>query len=199
MSSPVDPGPVRYLGGQLTAEAARAMTFRQSQLAWRGYSEDDVNEFVQRAADALEAAQQDYGALRAEVERLRAFYRDHGTDVDRVVEPSRSRRHNGWLVREVERYTGTHLNLAIASADSAVDDDSQTSGQQLYHARVRARLLVEDMVAAFLADPRNRTRAEPELLLLTRWLRAFGDALLAQVDAMVQVAENQLRSKTSWR
>jgi DivIVA domain-containing protein len=196
MSTPVDPGPVRHFGRTLTAEEARTATFPQSQLAWRGYSEDSVNEFVERAADALDAAEQDYGALRAEVERLRGFYREHGTDVDRVAEPQRPRRRTGWLVNEVERYTETHLNLAVACADSAVDDDPQTSGQQLYHARVRARLLVEDMISAFLADPRNRARAEDEVQLLGRWLRGFGDAFLAQVDAMVQVADSRLRSVT---
>jgi DivIVA domain-containing protein len=180
----------------LTAEDARGVTFRQSQLAWRGYSEDDVNEFVEQAADALEAAEQDYAALRAEIERLRSFYREHGTDVDLVVGQARPRRRTGWLVNEVERYTETYLSLASACADSAVDDDPQTSGQQLYHARVRARLLVEDMISAFLADPRNRARAEEELQLLIHWLRGFGEAFLAQVDAMVQVADGRLRSVT---
>jgi DivIVA domain-containing protein len=194
MSTPVDPGPVRQYGHHLTAEQARAMTFRQSQLAWRGYSEDDVNEFVQRAADALDAAEQDYAALRAEVDRLRSFYREHGADVDRAAAQPRPRRHNGWLVSEVERYTETYLNLAIECADSAVDADPETSGQRLYHARVRARLLVEDMISAFLADPRSRSHAEEELQLMTGWLRGFGEALLAQIDAMTLVADGRLRS-----
>ncbi|MGC9668754.1 DivIVA domain-containing protein [Planosporangium sp. 12N6] len=180
----------------LTADEARSATFRQSQLAWRGYSEDDVNDFAQRAADTLEAVERDYAALRAEVDRLRSFYREHGADVDRAPAQPRPPRHNGWLVHEVERYTETYLNLAVACADSAVDGDPQSSGQQLYHARVRARLFVEDMVSAFLADPRNRARAADELQLLSGWLRGFGEAFLAQIDAMMLVAEGQLRAVT---
>jgi DivIVA domain-containing protein len=198
MSIPVDPGPVRQHAGPLTAKEARSATFRQSQLAWRGYSEDDVNEFVQRAANAIEMAERNQSALRAEIERLRNFYRDHGTDVDRAAGQPRPRRQNSWLVREVDRYTESILNLAAACADSAVDD-AQESEQQLYHARVRARLLVEDLLSAFLADPRNRSRAEAEMLLLTRWMRGFGEAILAQVDAMVLVADTQVRSQAAWR
>jgi DivIVA domain-containing protein len=137
MSIPVDPGPVRQRAGALTAVQARSVTFWDSQLAWRGYSEDDVNEFVQRAAAVLELAERDHSALRAEIERLRNFYRDHGTDVDRAAEQSRPRRPG--------------------------------------------------------------SRADAELLLLTRWMRRFGEAILAQVDAMVLVADSRLRSQVTWR
>lgn len=199
MSTPVDPGLVRQRSGALTAKEARAVTFRQSQLAWRGYSEDDVNEFVQRAAEALDMAERDGAALRAEVERLRSFYRDHGTDVDRTAGPPRARRQQSPLLRELDRYTETIVNLAAACADSVVEDDSQTTERHLYHARVRARLLIEELTSAFLADPRNRSRAESELLLLTRWMRGFGEAILAQVDAMMLVADGISRPSASWR
>jgi DivIVA domain-containing protein len=181
----------------LTAKEARATTFRQSQLAWRGYSEDDVNEFVERAARALEMAERDHSALHAEIERLRNFYRDHGTDVDRAA--ARPRRVTNWLVREADRYAETILNLAAECADSTVEDDTQTAERHLYHARVRARLLVEELISTFLADPRNRSRADAELLVLARWMRGYGEAILAQVDAMVLAADSQVRSQAAWR
>jgi DivIVA domain-containing protein len=199
MSTPVNPGSVRRHGGALTAKEARATAFRQSQLAWRGYSEDDVNDFVQRAANALEMAERDQSALRAEIDRLRSFYRDHGTDVDRAVGQPRPRRPQSWLVREADRYTDSILDLAAACADSTVEDDAETSEQHLYHARVRARLLVEDLISAFVSDPHNRSRAGAELLLLTRWMRGFGEAILAQVDAMVLVADRQVRLQAARR
>jgi cell division initiation protein len=198
MSTPVDPA-VRQRTGTLTAEEARAATFRQTQLAWRGYSEDDVNEFVQRAADALEVAERDYAALRAEVERLRGFYREHGADVDRAAGPPRPRRGHSPLVREVDRYTQTIVNLAAACADSAVEDDARTNERHAYHARVRARLFVEDLIAAFLADPHNRSRAEAELRHLVRWTRGFGEAALAQVDAVLLVADGYAPPSTAGR
>jgi hypothetical protein len=42
-------------------------------------------------------------------------------------------------------------------------------------------------------------RAEIELLLLTRWMRGFGEAILAQVDAMVLAADGRVRSPAAWR
>ncbi|GAA1821636.1 DivIVA domain-containing protein [Planosporangium flavigriseum] len=199
MSTPVDPGLVRQRADALTAKEARAVTFRQSQLGWRGYSEDEVNEFVQRAATALEIAERDQAALRVEIERLRSFYRDHGTDVDRTAGQPRPRRLHSPLIREVDRYADTIVTLAGACADSVVEDDPRTSEQHLYHARVRARLFVEELISALLTNPRYRSHAEAELLQLARWLHGFGEALLAQVDAMVLAADGRSRPPASWR
>ncbi|NJC72525.1 DivIVA domain-containing protein [Planosporangium thailandense] len=199
MSSPVDPGRVRLQPDALTADEVRAATFRQSPLGWRGYSEDDVQEFLERVATALEAVERDNSALRTEVERLRSFYRDHGTDVDRVAGRTPARHHPSPLVREVDRYSDTLVDVAAGCADSTAADDAETCERDLYHARVRARVYVEDLISSFLSDPHTRSRADDELRLVARWMRGFGEALLAQVDAMVLVADNHLRSPAAWR
>jgi DivIVA domain-containing protein len=211
MSTPVDSGLVRQLSGALTAADTRMTTFRQSPLGWRGYLETDVDDFVDHVADLLETAERDRSALRAEVERLRGYHREQSTGAGRIGgtrsdpaelpaagEHSHRRTHSP-LVRELDRYSETLVSVAADCADSAVCDDTETRERRLYQARVRARLFVDELISTFLADPRDLPRAEDELLLLTGWMRAFGEALLAQVDAMVLVADHHVRSDTAWR
>jgi DivIVA domain-containing protein len=199
MSTPVDSGLVRQLSGALSAEEARMTTFRQSPLGWRGYLEEDVDNFVDRVTDMLEFAERDRSALRAEVERLRLHHREHGGEAGRGAGERGTRRTHSPLIRELDRHSETIISVAADCADSAVCDDTETRERHLYQTRVRARLFVEELISTFMADPRNLPRAEDELLLLTGWMRAFGEALLAQVDAMVLVADNHVRSDTAWR
>lgn len=184
---------------ELTADEARKVAFPPSSLGWRGYAEDKVDEFVARVADTLATAEREYAAMRAEIDRLRAFYREHGTDVDNAAErkPARARRRSGYLVGEVERYAAKYLALAAEYAEVVVDYEHGRGEEQLYHARVRARTVITDLIGAFLADPHNRSRAEPELRRLAGWLWAFGEAVWTQSDAMARVAEQERRTVAS--
>src|SRR5215212_6740278 len=76
---------------RLTAAEIRSARFGQSPMAWRGYSEEEVSAFLSRVAAAVESEEAERAALRAEIDRLRHFYREHGTDVDRapLVESTR--------------------------------------------------------------------------------------------------------------
>jgi DivIVA domain-containing protein len=201
MSAAVQAGHVSRHSAELTAEEARNTTFPPSAIGWRGYSEEEVNDFVYRAAQALAAAEHECSALRAEIHRLRNFYREQGTDIDNAVErpPSRSHRRNGHLVGEVERYAEKHLALATTYAEGIIDDDRGKAEAHLYHARLRGRAVVDDMLGTFLSNPHNRSRAEAELRRLVCWLRAFGEAVWTQSDAMAQVAEEELESLTALR
>jgi DivIVA domain-containing protein len=183
---------------ELTADEARKVTFPPS-TGWRGYAEDKVDEFVARVADTLAAAEREYAAMRAEIDRLRAFYREHGTDVDNATErrPARPRRRGGYLVGGVERYTGKYVALAAEYAEVVVDYEHGRADEHLYHARIRARTVVTDLIEAFLADPHNRSRAEAELRRLAGWLWAFGEAVWTQSDAMARVAEQEFRTVAS--
>src|SRR3954451_14292443 len=68
---------------RLTAAEIRSARFGQSPMAWRGYSEEEVSAFLSRVAAGVEADEAERAALRAEIDRLRHFYREHGADVDR--------------------------------------------------------------------------------------------------------------------
>lgn len=186
---------------ELTAEEARKVTFPPAALASRGYADDKVDEFVARLVEALATAEREYAAMRAEVDRLRTFYREHGTDVDNTAErrPVQAPRRGGHLTTEVERYAAKYLALAAEYAEVVVDYEHGRAEEHLYHARLRARAVAGDLIRTFLADPRNRSRTEAELRRLAGWLWAFGEAAWTQSDAMAQVAEQELRMVANGR
>src|SRR5690348_11126287 len=118
MSTVVHENHVSRHRAELTAEEARKVTFPPASLGWRGYAEDKVDEFVARVVDTLATAEREFAAMHAEVDRLRAFYREHGTDIDNAAErkPARARRRGSYLVGEVERYAATYVALAAEYA-----------------------------------------------------------------------------------
>jgi DivIVA domain-containing protein len=66
----------------LSPERVRTWEFSRTPLGRRGYNEDEVRLFLARAAEELAAGDAEKAALRAEVRRLRNYYRDHNIDVD---------------------------------------------------------------------------------------------------------------------
>jgi len=179
----------------MTPEEIRGATFQQSPLAWRGYSEQEVDEFVANAAHTLEEAQRENIAQRAEIDRLRNFYRRHGTDVDHSVD-----RPSEWytpatpnrLITEVQRYVQTQVSQADAYAEMVTTDHEPQAQEMLLHAQLRSKIVIEDTVRAFLTRADDRHRAQAELEQLAQWIAALADALWVQTTAMAQTVDAQL-------
>ncbi len=178
----------------MTADEMRAITFQQSPLAWRGYSEQEVDEFVARAARTVDEVQRENIAQRAEIDRLRNFYRRHGTDVDHSVDrpqwsaPELPNR----LIREVQRYVETQVSQADAYAEMVTVDQLPQAQEMLLHAQLRSRIVVEDTIRAFLVRVDDRGRAHAELDQLARWVSALAEAMWVQTAAMSETVSTQL-------
>ncbi len=167
----------------LTADEVRAATFNQSPLAWRGYSEDEVRAFLNQVADLLAAAERERAGLRQEVDRLRNFYREHGTDVDLVSRRGQGAGVGGLLDR-VAAYAEVQVERAKEYAALVERRYEEQATAVIQHASVQSALAVEDSIrlsravgyAPPVLDPRELDRA-------SLWLRAFYDALSAQLRA----------------
>ena len=190
---------------RLTAAEIRSARFGQSPMAWRGYSEEEVGAFLDRVAGTVEAEEAERAALRSEVDRLRHFYRDHGTDVDRVPLsavrrpppspgdlPSQARQRLDALTANAERYA----DLLTGGVHRAPDDPVPARDEArdlLVHAEVSARIGFEETVAEF----RSAYRAHPagvagELERTMAWLDEFTHALTRQLAAMHGAAADGL-------
>jgi vacuolar-type H+-ATPase subunit H len=71
---------------RLTPEAVRRLNFSRAPLGRRGYLEADVERFRARVADELGRHDAEKAELRAEIDRLRNYFRDQN------IEPARRRR-----------------------------------------------------------------------------------------------------------
>jgi cell division septum initiation protein DivIVA len=174
-------------------------------MAWRGYSEEEVGAFLARVAAGVEAEEAERAALRAEIDRLRNFYREHGTDVDRVplVDSRRPPASPGDLTSQARQ----RLDALTANAEHYAD--LLTGGIQraphdpvpvrdeardlLVHAEVSARIGFEQTVADF----RSTYRAHPagvvaELQRTLVWLDELTHALTLQLAAIYAAVGEEL-------
>jgi DivIVA domain-containing protein len=177
-----EPQRTRLPQAPLSPDEVRQTTFRQSQLAWRGYSEDEVDAFKTMMADYMVTFEKERTALRTEIERLRNFYRKHGTDVDVTVpRPRRAPGTRQNMVDQISEHAETNVDQAREYADLITEGAEERAEEILYHAMVRSSMSVQDAL---------RVRWETgngvglhELRSALTWLRAFSYAL--QVDLKV--------------
>ena len=142
---------------EITPRELRDVEIRES---FRGYSRDDVNELLERAASTLEAANE---RMQQMSERLSTAQSETGH------------------TRETEDILHRTLLLAQRAADEAVGEATAKSRQMLDDAEIQARRVVADAEAdARRRGETERRRLEEEVLDLA----GRRDALLADVEAL---------------
>jgi DivIVA domain-containing protein len=191
---------------RLTAAEIRSARFGQSPMAWRGYSEEEVGAFLTRVADGVETDEAERSALRAEIDRLRHFYRDHGTEVDRVPlagshRPpptpgdltSHARLRLDALTANAEYYADLLTGGVYRTPDDPVPVQDEAR-DLLVHAEVSGRIGFEQTIrqfrAAYQAQP---AAAAGEIERTMVWLDEFTHALTRQLAALHGAAEDGLR------
>ena len=88
-----------------SAAEMRSARFGPSPVGWRGYSEEEVTAFLGRVAGWIETDEAERAALRAEIDRLRRYYRTRAEDVDAApyVRPDRPPPTAGDLTSQVRQ------------------------------------------------------------------------------------------------
>lgn len=189
----------------LTPDEIRSARFGQSPMAWRGFSEEEVVRYLGRVAAVVEGAEVERAALRAEIDRLRTFYRAHGTDVDGVPLtprhrpppspgdlPSQARQRLEALTANAELYA----DLLTGGVRPPGDDPAAARDQArelLVHAEVSARIGFEEVLAAFRAAYGDRSPAAlAELRRSRQWLEEFSHALTRQLAALCDAVDDLL-------
>lgn len=182
----------------LSAEDIRTARFGQSPMAWRGFSEEEVGAFLARVAAGVERDEQERAALRAEVERLRNFYRRNGTDVDRapVVPgrrrpapspgdlPSQTRHRLDALTANAELYADLLTGGVLRDRESPVPAAAEAR-ELLVHAEVSTRIGYEELVEGFRRTYADQpAAAAAELRRTQAWLDELTHALTRQLTAL---------------
>lgn len=170
----------------LDSDEVRTATFNQSQLAWRGYCEDEVRAFLSRVADSMVAADQERAALRVEIDRLRNFYRDHGHDVDLTPNGTTRRQAGdptgGSVMLRVQAYAEVQVERARQYA-ALVDSRSQQASDAFHQATTQSALAIEDTIQRCAVNAHGQVTVDPsELDRISVWVRAFFHALQAQLE-----------------
>src|SRR3954470_855801 len=144
---------------EITPRELRDVEIRES---FRGYSRDDVNELLERAAATIETANERMGQMN---ERLTTVQSETGH------------------TRETEDILHRTLLLAQRAADEAVGEATAKARQMLDDAEIQSRRLIADAEAdARRRGETERRRLEEEILDLA----GRRDALLADVEALTR-------------
>jgi archaellum component FlaC len=82
--NPVDEDVQRYVRRRprMTPMRIRRAPLAETRFGKRGYEREAVDELLTRIADDTQDATEEIARLRAEIDRLRSFYRSNGTDLD---------------------------------------------------------------------------------------------------------------------
>ena len=189
-----------------SAAEIRSARFGPSPVGWRGYSEEEVTAFLGRVASWIETDEAERAALRAEIDRLRRYYRTRAEDVDAApyVRPDRPPPTAGDLTSQVRQRLDAIGGNAEGYADLATPgtyrpaDDPPEPGRArevLVHAEVAGRIGFEESVDTF----RSVFRSQPagvtaELRRTLTWLGEYAFAVSRQVGVLQAALSDRLDS-----
>ncbi|WP_331767245.1 DivIVA domain-containing protein [Embleya sp. NBC_00896] len=175
----------------LTPQRVRSTEFNRASLARRGYDVEEVKMFLGRIAEDIAASDTEKSGLRAEIDRLREWYRQQGVETGPQTQASTS------LVPAVkaDKQAVAMLSQAQQQADAYVAQAEQYCRQVMGEARRQADEMLRDAQAsaesaandaarAYRAQAGGEYAAElEEMQRRVAWLRAFCHAIQVQLTA----------------
>ncbi|KAA9150644.1 hypothetical protein FPZ12_040780 [Amycolatopsis acidicola] len=168
----------------LTPERIRSVTFSKSPIGRRGVDPSEVELFQRRLAEEIAAGEAENARLRAEVDRLRDWYRAHGENVDPSLMPIQIDVEAVNLLSEAQLQAEAYIAQAEAHCRRMAGDARRHASALLHDAQERAEIAAQQAVEAYRAHAgEERTAQVEELERRLAWLRAFCHAIQVQLHA----------------
>jgi cell division initiation protein len=204
------PGP-RQRAFRLTPDAVRRREFTRSPLGRRGYLESDVDRFRTLVADEIAYSDAEKAELRAEVDRLRNYFRDHHIDpglADTGGSNTSGSRGNGSrsdrsqlpsvqvvnMMSMAQQAADQHIAQAENYAREMVGDARKQYEEILLKAQARAEEAAAEATRAFeMAQAMGeRTSDSAELESKIAYLRTFAEVTQVQMRSILQALGEEL-------
>jgi cell division septum initiation protein DivIVA len=168
----------------LTPERIRSIIFSKSPLGRRGVDAEEVELFQRRLAEEIAARETENCRLRAEVDRLRDWYRSHGENVDPALLPIQMDVEAVNLLSEAQLQAEACIAQAGAHSRRVTGDARRHADALLRDAQQRAEAAAQEAVQAYRARAGGNHAAEiEEMERRLAWLRAFCHAVQVQLHA----------------
>lgn len=196
--------PVRRV---LTPERIRSVSFSKSPLGRRGVDADEVELFQHRLAEEIAAGEAENQRLRAEIVRLRDWYRSHGQNVDPAMLPAQADVTSVNLLSEAQLQAEAAIAQAEAHCRQLAGEARRQASEMLREAEQRAEVAAQDAARSYRDTAgEDRTAEIEEMERRLAWLRAFcqavqvqlhaaSDAFAQEVDKMAQFRQGQDRRR----
>ncbi|GAA3839892.1 hypothetical protein GCM10022226_72770 [Sphaerisporangium flaviroseum] len=178
----------------LTPDRIRNQAFPRTKIGHRGYSSEEVHAFLHRVAEDVAAGDKEKADLRAEIDRLKHWYADHGVDVD----DSGTRREARLSVDAVNI-----LSRAQQTADAQIaeaEDYARRLVAQARHqyeeilqeAQQRAEEAARQAVTVYRSGDGVQTAEAEELERRIAYLRTFTEVTQVQLRAVLEGLSHQV-------
>jgi cell division initiation protein len=190
---------------RLTPESVRRTTFERAGLGRRGYLEPDVERFLVRVADALAWADSEKADLRAEIDRLRNYFREQGTGpagggaaadptpgtptVQAVNALSMAQQAADQHIAQAEAYARDLLGTARRQYEAIVLEAHD-------QAQAAAAAAAEAYVAADQAQ--HQVSQQADLEAKVTYLRTFAEVTQVQMRSILDALRGELDRLTSF-
>jgi DivIVA domain-containing protein len=195
----------------MSPDRVRTWEFPRTPIGRRGYNEDEVRLFLGRMAEELSAGDREKASLRAEIRRLRNYYREHQVDPDGVLAGGGGGGGAGGGAPKDEGPSIAAITLmsqAQQAADAQVAQAEEYARRLVHEAREQyedilreaadqAAVAAERAGAAYLASDDARTAGEagPEREALERriaWLRTFAEVTQVQLRSVLEALTREV-------
>jgi DivIVA domain-containing protein len=175
----------------LTPQRVRASEFNRASLARRGYDVEEVRMFLGRLAEDIAASDNEKSALRAEIERLREWYRQQGVETgtgpassSALVPAAKPEKYAVAMLSQAQQQADAYVAQAEQYCRQVMTEARQQAEAMLREAQERAESAAQDAARSYRAHAGGRYAAElEEMQRRVAWLRAFCHAIQVQLTA----------------
>jgi cell division initiation protein len=181
----------------MSPERVRTQEFSRTPLGRRGYDIEEVRRFLARMAQDVAAADAEKARLRAEIERLKNYFRSRNVDVDNqrnadsetwpniaaINLMSRAQQAADAQVAQAEDY----CRRLVAQATQQYEDILRQAAEEAQQAAERARA-AEAEHASLDADSAEREALEQRIA----WLHTFADVTRVQLRSMLEALTREV-------
>lgn len=168
----------------LTPEQVRSITFSKSPLGRRGVDANEVELFQRRIAEEIAAGEAENARLRAEIDRLRDWYRSRGENIDSAPQKPQVDLVAVQMLSEAQLQAEAYIAQAEAHCRQVTGDARRQASALLEEAQQRAEAAAAEAVQQYRTDSgANHAAGVEELERRMAWLRAFCHAVQVQLHA----------------
>ncbi|MBT2231077.1 DivIVA domain-containing protein [Nonomuraea sp. NEAU-A123] len=178
----------------LTPDRVRNKDFSRAKLGSRGFNVDEVRNFLYRMAEDMTASDMEKAELRAEVDRLKNWYKDHGTDTTNPGATQQARLNVDAvnLLSRAQQTADAQIAEAEDYARRLVGQARQQYEQILQESQQRAEEAASQAVNVYRSSGEVHSVEAEELERRIAYLRTFAEVTQVQLRAVLEGLANEV-------
>lgn len=170
----------------LTPDRVRKQEFSRTPLGRRGYSEDEVRAFLYRVADDMAASDKEKADLRAYIDRMKQWYKEHGLNPDQANSRQTLSVDAINMLSRAQQTADAQIAEAEDYARRIIGQARQQYEDMLIEAQRQAEEAANQAVGAYREGPGVQSAEAEELERRIAYLRTFADVTQVQLRAVLE-------------